>query len=42
MLEPPNIWDAVNACCLYHNIPADGGLADKFRIRCLDRLLEPS
>ena len=29
MLEPPkDIWDAVgNLLCLYHNIPADGGLA---------------
>ena len=28
MLEPPkDIWDAVgNLLCLYHNIPADGGL----------------
>ena len=41
MLEPPkDIWDAVgNLLCLYHNIPADGGLA--VYIGCLDRLLEP-
>lgn len=41
MLEPPkDIWDAVsNLLCLYHNIPADGGLA--VYIGCLDELLEP-
>ncbi|MDD2958860.1 MAG: YjjI family glycine radical enzyme [Lachnospiraceae bacterium] len=41
MLEPPkDIWEAVgNLLCLYHNIPADGGLP--VYIGCLDRLLEP-
>ena len=41
MLEPPkDIWDAVgNLLCLYHNIPADGGLP--VYIGCLDELLEP-
>ena len=41
MLEPPkDIWDAIgNLLCLYHNIPADGGLP--VYIGCLDTLLEP-
>lgn len=41
MLEPPkDIWDAVgNLLCLYHNIPADGGLA--VYIGSLDKLLDP-
>lgn len=41
MLEPPkDIWDAVgNLLCLYHNIPADGGLP--VYIGSLDKLLEP-
>lgn len=41
MLEPPkDIWDAVgNLLCLYHNIPADGGLP--VYIGSLDKLLNP-